>query len=463
MMNFSSPEFKVGSLLVIVSFIVGGMALKVSSGVSFFSNSDDYWFDISDAGGLVKGSSIRMAGIPVGQIDSIRLVNGKARVFLKIDEGTPIKTSSEVRIYSDGILGDRHVGIQSGSPKDPEHDPSKGLKVLESASKISDVVSKMSRMSELLSSVARNLNTATSGEGDPDSPIGRIILSIEKLTVTLSSIVVENEDKLKRILSRVESISQNMDEFFDSSNPEGLRVGWAKISSSIESLNDSLGNVKEITGKINRGEGTLGRLINDDETVENINFTIENINRFLGGVGETQTTFDYHGEYSKKTDEFKNYISLRLTPGLDRYYQFGLVADSKGTSVEEVIERDTDGVETVISEKKTFKDKLKISAVMGKRFYDLTVKGGIMENTGGVGLDYHFLDKDLQFSVEAFGFDDLNVKAFAKYNIFKGVYIKTGGGRLSSDTENSFFVGGGIFITNEDLKVLAGQLGSFAR
>jgi hypothetical protein len=75
-----------------------------------------------------------------------------------------------------------------------------------------------------------------------------------------------------------------------------------------------------------------------------------------------------------------------------------------------------------------------------------------------VGLDYHLLNKRLKFSVEAFDFNDVHLRAFAQFNIFKGVYLIGGGDHLASRENASAFFGGGFLINNDDLKVLASKM-----
>jgi phospholipid/cholesterol/gamma-HCH transport system substrate-binding protein len=100
---------------------------------------------------------------------------------------------------------------------------------------------------------------------------------------------------------------------------------------------------------------------------------------------------------------------------------------------------------------------MKFTALFAKNFYDLTVKGGLIESSGGLGLDYYLYRRDLRLSVEAFDFDDLVLRAYLRYNVFRGLYLVGGGDHMADDLRSAF-VGVGLFITNDDLKFLAGKL-----
>ncbi len=101
----STPEFKVGFLVVVVSTLVGGMAMKLAEGPGMFSGTRSYWFRAESAGGLIPNSAVKMAGIKIGVIDKILLEDGKARIVIALDGDAKITESATVILKSDGILG----------------------------------------------------------------------------------------------------------------------------------------------------------------------------------------------------------------------------------------------------------------------------------------------------------------------------------------------------------------------
>ena len=445
MIGFNSPEFKVGSLVIVVSTLIGGLSLKLAEGPNILSGSRRHYFDVEDAGGLVKNSAVKMAGIKVGVIDDIKLVDGKARVFLNLDDETPIKTSSQVEIRSDGILGDKHVEILSGYSEDPLLESGNPIKGVLDQGSLNELIKEVSQVTKSLGEVAKNLNAATKDVGDDTTPLGRIVLNIERLTEDLAEISGRNKGKINDIIDRVQSVVSQLDDLVD--------------QELVSSVNNSLRNIEEVTDKINSGEGTIGRLINDSETIDGINEAIEGVNDFLGGARDLETSIDFHTEHLTRVGLSKSFVFARLTPGLDRYYEIGIVDDPRGVTRTEVLQETPFGEPTTeVETVKTFKNKLKFTALFAKGFHDLTVKGGIIENSGGVGFDYYLMNQRLRFSVEAFDFDDIYLRSFIRYNFFKGVYLVGGGDNmLSSESDGGAFLGAGIFLTNEDLKFFASK------
>lgn len=444
---FQTPEFKVGVLVVVVSALIGVMSVKVAEGPSILSGDRMFWFTLPDAGGLVKSSAVKMAGIKIGVIDDIVLEGGQAKILVRLEDGARITKSTKVELKSDGILGDKHIELTPGVETEEVLKPGEKIAEVVDRGNLGDVVKEVSRIAKSLNELAKTLNAATQGEGDPTTPVGRIVLNIEAISKDLRDVTGNNKEKINEIIQRVHSLTKNLDTYV---NDQTL----ARVDQSIR-------NIEEITDKVNRGEGTLGRLINDDKTVNELNSAITNVNKFLGGADKMETSFDFHSEYLGAVDLTKTYIGVKIQPGLDRYYEVGVVDDPRGVvRGERSSSTPLGGPTTVIDKETTYKNKVKFTALFAKNFYDFTVKGGLIENAGGIGFDYYMLDRNLRLSAEFFNFRDLYIRAFVRYNLLKGVYVVAGGDNLAganNDIASAFF-GAGIFITNDDLKMLASKV-----
>jgi phospholipid/cholesterol/gamma-HCH transport system substrate-binding protein len=219
-------------------------------------------------------------------------------------------------------------------------------------------------------------------------------------------------------------------------------------------------NIDEVTTKINSGKGTIGKLINDDKTVEELNTAISGVNSFLDAGAKLQTAFDFHSNYLMTDHQAKTFLNIQLQPGLDRYYELGVVSDAQGVTENTTTTTSAGGASTTVREQKRYENQIKFNALFAKNFYDFTVKGGVIENTGGVAFDYFMLKRALRFSVEAFDFAKPNIRASARYSIFSGLYVNAGGENLASQGGNqpNPFIGAGLFLTNDDLKLLLTKL-----
>lgn len=451
-------EFKVGALVVLVGGLIGLMSIQVSDDPAFFSRKQKAHFVLDSATGLIKGSTVKTAGIPVGVIKDITLENGKARVDITVRSDVPLTTSAGVEIKSAGILGDKHIEVYPGNESDPPlADGGRILNVQDQGS-LDNVVTKIGEIAGSLKKVSDNLAEAVSEDGTNKHILGRVMQNIEKLTADLAQMTGENKGQIRDIVDQVHNITSTLDDLINDESDAGFKKTW---KSTMARLDTTMKNIEEVTSKINNGEGTIGKLVNDETTVEELNTAIQGVSGMIEQVSRVQTAFDINAAYLGEIGEAKSNIGIHIQPGLDRFYYIGIVDDPEGV-VRNTNTRVTDpGNGAVISdldEKKTYRNRTKFTAYYAMNFWDFTVRGGIIENAGGVGFDYSLFRKKLKFSVEAFDFDEMNLRAAVRYNLFWGLYVMGGvEDALDNRGMQSGYLGAGLFLTNDDLKLLLTQ------
>src|SRR5207302_3450055 len=105
-----------------------------------------------------------------------------------------------------------------------------------------------------------------------------------------------------------------------------------KVADSLDKLNIAIdraanvaSDVSEVTGRLNRGEGTVGRLLKDEAIAENVTTITEDASSFVHSLTRLQTIVGVRSEYNFIAQSFKTYLSLRLQPRPDKYYLIELV------------------------------------------------------------------------------------------------------------------------------------------
>ena len=105
-------------------------------------------------------------------------------------------------------------------------------------------------------------------------------------------------------------------------------------------------------------------------------------------------------------------------------------------------------------------DSYEMSLQIAKRYRYLTLRGGLIQMSGGVGLDAHFFDDRLTLTGEAWDFsdDDPHLKFSGRFEFYPGLFLVGGYDHPLSDERSSPFFGGGLHFTDQDLKYLIGFL-----
>lgn len=449
---FSSTEFKVGALVVAIGALIAFMSIQVSDDPSYMGRTKSAWFLINNANGLIKGSAVKSAGIPIGVIKDIRLQDGKARVDINVRSDVGLRRSGVVEIKSNGILGDKYIDVFSGMSNDPEMEEGGQILNVKTGGGLDDAMGQISEISGSLKEATKVLSEAIANDGTEKHILGRVMKNIEKLTANLSDLTSDNKEKVNEIISQLNRVTKTVDGLVNDDSPTGFKTVW---HNSMERIDKSLKNIENITSKINNGEGTIGKLISDEKTAEQVSAAIEGIGGMLDTASRTTTAFDFNGYYLNKLDSAKSTIGVQIQPGLDRYYYVGVVSDPLGKlDITDYKYTNSSGV-TEYREEKTYKNKTKFTAYFAKNIYDFTLKGGLIEDTGGVGVEYKTLGKKLSMAVDAYDFESFQLRANLAYRLKYGLYLTAGyHDILNKKDTQSFYGGAGLFLTNDDLKLL---------
>ncbi|MFC1895214.1 MlaD family protein [Thermodesulfobacteriota bacterium] len=489
-MSKLSSEAKVGLLVVLGIVLLGYMSIKV--GKHEIRGDKGYkvhvYFD--SAAGLLPDVPVEIAGVEVGRVSSISLEKGRARVQLLLRPEIVVKHDGQALIRTKGILGDKYVELLPGTPGAPALQDGEELRQGVSPADVDAILKMVGDIATDVRRITRSLAGVLGGEEGRDS-LQAILENMKEMAEMLNSTVTRNNEDINRIIANLSHFSEKLREMGETSQGDVQQIVVA-VRDASRQLEETLASASQITGKISRGEGTLGRLVNEDETIERLNETmsslqeisdkinrgegtlgrliheedtVERLNAALTGIDDYvkqqerfKTYIDYRGEYLTEDSGVKSYVSLRIQPKEDKYYLLQLVDDPRGKESVTDTHTTVNGVTRWEHKVESVKDELKFSAQIAKRYYDLGLRGGLFESTGGVALDYYFLDDRLTLSLEAFDFDpdtNAHLKFKADYSPFPYIHLTTGYDDFLSDVgRESFFFGAGISFADEDIKAL---------
>lgn len=451
MEKFKSKEFKVGISVITFLSILALFSIKIAGGGYSTSSGNAHWFLISDATGIISNSYVKISGVPVGHVTSIGLSNGKARLNLLIQGKTKIPVDSYVEVRAKGILGAKYVGLILGKDKQNFLATGSEIKKVKIQGSISDFLNQVGAVSQSIQRLANSFEKAIIGEDYSNPLILQIIQNINLLTKSLLTVTKNNQGKINKTVNNLYYMSYQLRNFFDEEKDGG---NWGQLKKGLLKFSNSLESVNRIVEKVDRGEGTIGKLLNDDETINKVNSALEKVSSLLGGVGELKTEVDFHSEYLSGYQAFKSFIGVKLQPGANRHYELAIVQSPFGTTSRTITRLEENDSSTTQTEYKTL-DSLKFNTLLAKTYSDFTFKGGLIESSGGFAIDYHPLES-FKLSLQVFNFEELNLKTTIKYTPLKSLYIY--GGQENSfkmaGLESNYFVGLGIFINSKDLSLL---------
>ena len=245
------------------------------------------YFD--DVQGLVAKSRVLVAGIPVGYISSIRLDGDRARVDLRIEGEIILYEDASVTMRSLSLLGERALVIRPGTPGMPEIPDGGEIRVADRGVNTDDIMVTVNDIANSVKRITAQLERAFGTEEAGD----RMESALRNLSDALENIKTVTDEagpRIVRIMENVELATDDLSEIIHKRKDEIDRgIGEvddtiASIHQAADQLNAVLADVKEVTGRTARGEGTIGRLTQDEALIDEVEGVAEGLNSFVGGL-----------------------------------------------------------------------------------------------------------------------------------------------------------------------------------
>ncbi|MBI4211542.1 MAG: MCE family protein [Deltaproteobacteria bacterium] len=441
-----STEAKVGFFAFLIIVILFWATVRVSDRSAVSGGGYDVSFNVDSASGLKTKAPVELAGVAVGVVKGVELVDStRAKVFLRINDHVQLRPDTQVKLRTRGYLGETFVEIIPGTQGEGLIKEGDTLSDATRSGDINQLVGKFTEIADDIKVVTANLRTMSSGE---DAPINRIIMNLDRFTEEIKNVTVRNTDNIDRIAENVADLSDQLKHI---------------VADNRQNVDESMDQINSITKKIDHGQGTIGKLLNDDETVNKLNDSLDGLSDTLGGYKSLETEIGFHTEYLTNSKDFKNYVSLGVRPVPDKAILIDLSTDPDPNPTHTV--RTTDitagGATTTVTADTatTNRDAFRFSVQLAKDFYDFTIRGGLIESKGGVGVDYKKGPIGVKFS--AFDFSSRygqkpHLKVLGDINMTRNLFVLGGADdMLNPNQKTDYFFGAGFRFVDDDLKKLA--------
>jgi phospholipid/cholesterol/gamma-HCH transport system substrate-binding protein len=480
---------KVGVFATIALAALGYLILRAEQIRIFAPKGERYYARFDSVAGLDDQSAIRVAGVRVGRVDGIELRGDVALVRLLFEQDVPLTEGASAQIKNIGLLGDKYVEIAPGPVGGTPLQPGAVIHGVPVPG-IDEVLASIGSVADSL----RNVSGQLSGELPVSGPLGRLVVNLEGTSAEIRELVAANRQSLDATVGNFEvasaALARELPRLSEQlqgllaevrgvvgENRGTLRAGLENVESLTSNLQASVDNLNAITGRLNRGEGTIGKLLNSDEAhtelvaaLDSVQGGVESLTKTLGRVDKLQLDLALQGFYLQEAEGTHGTFRLDIDPQSGRLYRVAVVDDPLGrlrTKTQTITTTRPDGsteVETIDTH--TREDDTTLSALFGFPVGDrYRLWAGLVESKFGVQVDYKPVDR-WRFSVEAFDFarpGDLapHVRLTAAWNAHEHLYLLGGYDDPLASDRDSLFLGLGIRWRDDDLKYLLGSIPRF--
>lgn len=451
--------------------------------------------------------------------ESLGVLGAKA-LFLELGESKTIVTP-----------GERVVNVRAQTGLDALQNRAEGI-----VSSLESITRKIDRdiggITQDVRGITHTLHRFMAGDGDTPplnevyelvmNEIRKVAVTVERAVRDVDGMLVENDDSVAGLLRNLNSISTDIAALTSGPSNSGdgsvqeagdlrqtmtqirkvsddlavvtsslkniiganegeVDQGVKRVKHTLDELNRSLTSLAEVSGRVERGEGTVGRLLTDERMADKLEYAVSGASDFVSGLTSLETHVDLGTWYNFNESTARVTFGLKLQPKPDKFYLFEIIEDGGGIerltrTLQEGTSNGSDVTEREVV--RQYDNSIRITAMFAKRFWDfLVLRAGLIETSGGVGANLYFWDDRIELRSDLFNFSGPRDKVIdgdplygdltwprwrtlLKFQPVPYIYLTAGVDDVLNFQANpatsgyglDYFMGAGITFQDEDLR-----------
>jgi len=477
-----SSEAKVGLFVSIGMFLLFLLATQVGSFKNITKEGYRVYSDFNNVAGLDVNSKVKANGIDIGYIEDFKILGDKVRATIFIYQDIKIPVNSEVTPQQESMLGGKYVALTLGNSNKLLKDQDI-VKSAKSAMDFNDASNAITEAAFEFKALSKELREMLGGEtGDS---LRLTFLNLEKITSQLEQFTKlnrlnETADNFNSMAVKLTGAGDSFQRVADNINyklPQILKNLDILVKDLKFTSADIRARVPKLAEDFSKIEAQIHDLISENkqpvnDAVNSANSffasgteTFDKVDELLNTINKVQLEVAIRNEYQMQDESNKGYLSLNYIPSDTKIFQFEVASMEDYTQ--------TDANDKLILPKKHKKGQILFSAQIAKRYQDLVLRIGLIENTAGAGVDYHFLDDKFKASAQIHDFNAIydirgtspHAKISARYTFLKHLDFYAGYDNFLNNNADNAFVGLGVRFFDNDLKtlIMSQSLGSMAK
>jgi phospholipid/cholesterol/gamma-HCH transport system substrate-binding protein len=275
-----SREIQVGVMVAIglVILIAGLMFFKR---VRLDTDMAAYHVDFNAVEGLRQGDRVQVRGIRVGSVAGFDILPGKVRVHLQIEDWVRLYENARVVLVMKGIVGEVLVDIVpgSGTVVEPGHvfEGRNAASMLALGDKVNESLDKMSALSGEVRLFI--------GELRSKGLIAGPLAAAERTMLEVEGTVAENRTAMRKLTRNLSELTETLDAALGDGRLDTLLASTGsaaeEVATTMVQLRDTNARLGAILARLEKGEGTAGRLLQDETFYVQADSTLQSMHRLI--------------------------------------------------------------------------------------------------------------------------------------------------------------------------------------
>jgi len=431
-------QLRIGIFLAVALVIMAVFIFIVGDLGRFFRKPGySVYVSFETVAGLDPSATVRMSGVKVGYVRHIRLEGRHPLVEMSLEPFAKVPKDSKATLSTLGLLGEKYVEILPS-------EESSFYKAGETMGSLSSV--SFDQLGLLILSIGNEVKSVSAQvqklmSDDNQARFKEVLTNLSQTTQSLSDFLKTNRTELdegihsasqafrdfdqtvKTLSVSLESSAQSLKSIVED-NRAGVKGSLDKVRDVLDRMDEAAKKLNGILDKVDKGEGSLGRLVAKPELYDQTKAAVEGVGSIVRPLASLQAGADAQAVYYGKSELVKGTLTFSLRLATGAFLQAQIVRDP-------------------------FQERFTYSLQGGRRWGSFVPRVGVIESDFGLGLDYYAFQDRLMFSLEGFDFNRHPQPRFRLASRFypdKYFYLILGLDDLTWKRQREIFFGLGVGV-----------------
>ena len=283
-------EVKVG-LFAVLMLLIGWAVIRVLKGADLFGNTNTYYVYYQQVGGIQAASPVMLFGVKVGSVASVSLDEDPTKgveLELTVDDRYKLPVDSKAKIFNNGLMGGKAVEIIYGTSSEILSDdgtlqPEQSVDLMEMAStEMEGLLAKVTTIMDNLTQTLEGINALMTQNTES---ITNIVSNVDGVTGNVNAMLAKERTHLEEALESLSKFSKSLGD--NTEEVEAIIGNMNKFSSDLAASNliaeveGAVAQLNAILGSVNKNDGSVGKLLRDDDLYNNLTQASDNLSLLL--------------------------------------------------------------------------------------------------------------------------------------------------------------------------------------
>lgn len=301
-------EVKIG-IFCVTMILCAWAGIRFLSGIDIFRRNVDYYAAYDQVSGMQAASPVVMRGVKIGTVTEIifdSTESEKVLLRLTVKRQFDIPKDSEARMASSGIMGGKMVEIVAGSSPEmlEKGDTIRSVAIPDMMEAVDPIMQKVTVLADELTATLQALHSVVESNA---SNIEGMTSHMNSITGNLDQLLTSEKEGLKKAVEGISEFSATLgenagrlDSLMANMNSFSTKLAEAQV---VENLDKTLAELSGVLAQIREGDGTVGKLLSDEELYARLTQASENLSLLLADLKENPSRYVHFSVFGQNEEK----------------------------------------------------------------------------------------------------------------------------------------------------------------